>query len=230
MGDRSLADALAQRAGIIADLEPVDRDTCTRLHVDDLATGPGVAVHLETGRVAITIDGGNFSADGATLDDAVTHLIAELRGQAARTHTQRQQATSTADSTQLMGFIERSSTPEIRAWLLPPHPTTPGEVLQAREGRIADEGHSGVADADTAGWLDPVTPGDVLRREFMEPLNLTVPALAAKSGIPVERLRAILDSQVRLARADCIALAAALGTSAHFWHNLQRLHDQAARR
>ena len=76
-----------------------------------------------------------------------------------------------------------------------------------------------------------MTPGDVLREEFMVPLGLSARALARELGVPSNRISAILAGQRSVTAETAILLGERFGTSAEFWLNLQMMHDlEEARR
>ncbi len=82
-----------------------------------------------------------------------------------------------------------------------------------------------------AKLLPPVTPGEILREEFMVPLGLSANRLAEALGVPANRITAILNG-TRVVTADtALRLARCFRTSPEFWLNLQLLHDlEVARR
>lgn len=67
----------------------------------------------------------------------------------------------------------------------------------------------------------PVSPGEMLREEFMVPLNLTQRALAERLQVPVGRINQILQGK-RIVTADtAVRLSRVLGMSPEFWLSLQ---------
>jgi len=87
--------------------------------------------------------------------------------------------------------------------------------------------------SDVAGGerIGPVTPGDVLREDFLGPLGLSARALAREIGVPSNRITAILSGDRRVTAETAILLGERFGTSAEFWLNLQTAHDlEEARR
>lgn len=70
-------------------------------------------------------------------------------------------------------------------------------------------------------------PGEVLREEFMKPLDLSANALALALRVPANRIGAIIrEKEPRAVSADtAMRLARYFGTSAEFWMNLQAAHD-----
>jgi addiction module HigA family antidote len=87
--------------------------------------------------------------------------------------------------------------------------------------------------SDVAGMrrIGAVTPGDVLREDFMVPLGLSARALARELGVPSNRITAILAGSRGVTAATAILLGERFGTSAEFWLNLQMMHElEEARR
>ncbi len=88
-----------------------------------------------------------------------------------------------------------------------------------------------LSDVTTGETLPPVTPGEVLRMEFMQPLGLSARALARELGIPPNRVTGILGGERSVTAETPLLLAGRFGTSAEFWMNLQTAHDlEMARR
>jgi addiction module HigA family antidote len=71
-------------------------------------------------------------------------------------------------------------------------------------------------------------PGEVLREEFMKPLNLSASALSSALRVPATRIGDILRTEKPRARSRPIPLSASAGISAcrrEFWLNLQSAYD-----
>ncbi|MDE8345333.1 MAG: HigA family addiction module antitoxin [Acidocella sp.] len=75
--------------------------------------------------------------------------------------------------------------------------------------------------------LPPVTPGEVLREEYMTPLGLSARALASEIGVPPNRITEILRGERAITAATAILLGRRFNTSSRFWMNLQVAHDLA---
>jgi addiction module HigA family antidote len=92
---------------------------------------------------------------------------------------------------------------------------------------IRIEDVAGMDFSDVAGEerIGPVTPGDVLREEFMLPMGLSGRALARELGIPSNRITAIVAGMRSITAETAIMLGARFRTSAEFWLNLQTAHD-----
>ena len=79
--------------------------------------------------------------------------------------------------------------------------------------------------------LNPMHPGEVLREEFLLPLNLSSGALAKACGLPRTRIVRIANEQTGISADTALRLAKALGTTVQLWLNLQSDYDvQIARR
>jgi len=79
--------------------------------------------------------------------------------------------------------------------------------------------------------LAPVHPGEVLREEFLVPLNLSAGALARTCGLPRTRIERLAAKTTGITADTALRLGKALGTSAQLWLNLQNRYDvEIARR
>lgn len=81
------------------------------------------------------------------------------------------------------------------------------------------------ADLDSGERIPPVTPGDVLLYEFMEPMGLSARKLARALNAPPNRLTGIIRGERGVTAKTAIALGQHFGTSAEFWMNLQTAYD-----
>lgn len=75
--------------------------------------------------------------------------------------------------------------------------------------------------------LPPIAPGEVLRFEYMEPLNLSANKLAIHMGVPATRVTAILNENRTITADTAVRLARVFATTAEFWLNLQSSYDLA---
>jgi len=79
--------------------------------------------------------------------------------------------------------------------------------------------------------LEPISPGDILKHEFMEPLDLTEDQLARELDLPVARIFEVLRGGGGVTAEMALRLEKYFGVSAQFWLNLQSRHDlKVARR
>jgi antitoxin HigA-1 len=73
--------------------------------------------------------------------------------------------------------------------------------------------------------LSPLHPGEVLREEFLVPLDLSAGALAKAMGVPRTRVERIAAESICITADTALRLGKALGTSAQLWLNLQNRFD-----
>jgi addiction module HigA family antidote len=73
--------------------------------------------------------------------------------------------------------------------------------------------------------LPPVHPGEILRAEFMEPLQLSMNRLALGLRVPVTRIAEIVHERRGITPDTALRLARYFNTSAGFWLNLQVAYD-----
>lgn len=67
----------------------------------------------------------------------------------------------------------------------------------------------------------PITPGEVLREDFLEPLGLTQAKVAEAIGVDRTSLNELLNGRRNVTTEMALRLAHAFGTSAQYWINLQ---------
>lgn len=79
----------------------------------------------------------------------------------------------------------------------------------------------------TLHFEPPIHPGEILREEFLTPLDLSPGALAKRIGVPRTRIERIAKQQTPISPDTALRLARALGTSAQFWLNMQASFDLA---
>ena len=71
----------------------------------------------------------------------------------------------------------------------------------------------------------PMHPGEVLREEFLDPLEMSPGALAKACGVPRTRIERIASEETGVTADTALRLSKAFGTSAEFWLNLQNAYD-----
>lgn len=69
--------------------------------------------------------------------------------------------------------------------------------------------------------LPPLHPGEILREEFLLPLNLSAGAIAKACRVPRTRIERLTREEVGVSGDTAVRLAKFLGTSPEFWLNLQ---------
>ncbi len=73
--------------------------------------------------------------------------------------------------------------------------------------------------------LPPVHPGEVLLKDFLEPLGLSQYRLAQDIGVPALRISQIVRGQRSVTADTALRLARYFGTSAEVWLGLQSHYD-----
>jgi addiction module HigA family antidote len=68
-------------------------------------------------------------------------------------------------------------------------------------------------------------PGQILVREFLEPMGLTQAELARALAIPLNRVNELVRGKRGVSPATALLLAGYFKNSAEFWMNLQNAYD-----
>ena len=77
----------------------------------------------------------------------------------------------------------------------------------------------------TGRRLAPVHPGEVLRKEFVEPMKLTRYKVAKGTGVPQRRIDEICSGQRAVTADTALRLGRFFGMEAQVWMNLQAQYD-----
>ena len=88
-----------------------------------------------------------------------------------------------------------------------------------------DRGLVDLSDVTTGAELPLVHPGQVLRRDFLEPLGLSAYALANALNIPRSRANDLARCRRSVSADTALRLARFFGTTPEFWLNLQARYD-----
>ena len=73
--------------------------------------------------------------------------------------------------------------------------------------------------------LKPVHPGEILRKEFMQPLGLSMNRVALDLRVPVTRIADIVNERRGVTADTALRLARYFKNSPAFWMNLQLRYD-----
>ncbi len=76
-----------------------------------------------------------------------------------------------------------------------------------------------------SGKVPPIHPGEILKEEFLDPLGLTPNHLAARIGVPSQRVYEILAGKRAVSLDTALRLAAFFGTSWELWSGLQDQYE-----
>lgn len=73
--------------------------------------------------------------------------------------------------------------------------------------------------------LKPVHPGEILEKEFLEPLKISQYRLAVDLGVPPRRINEIVHGLRGITADTALRLAHYFGTTPQSWMNLQAAFD-----
>lgn len=73
--------------------------------------------------------------------------------------------------------------------------------------------------------LPPVHPGEILREEFLLPVELTPYAVAQACGVPRTRIERLAREETPITADTALRLGKYFGTTPSFWMNLQSRYD-----
>ncbi|MDZ7608349.1 MAG: HigA family addiction module antitoxin [Cyclobacteriaceae bacterium] len=70
-----------------------------------------------------------------------------------------------------------------------------------------------------------IHPGEILKKEFLEPINITAYKLAKAIGVQQTRISLIINGERGITADTAMRFSKFFGTSPEFWMNLQREFD-----
>ena len=73
--------------------------------------------------------------------------------------------------------------------------------------------------------LDPITPGEILREDFMQPLGISINRLSRDLSVPPNRISEIVKGKRSITVDTALRLQRYFGIEAQFWLNLQTEFD-----
>ena len=73
--------------------------------------------------------------------------------------------------------------------------------------------------------MRPIHPGEVLREEFLVPLDMTPHALAVRLRVTPSRINEIVREERPVTVETALRLARFFNTTPEFWMNLQQAYD-----
>lgn len=76
-----------------------------------------------------------------------------------------------------------------------------------------------------AAWA--IHPGEILRTEFLEPMNLSGYRLAKEIAVPAQTINDIVREKRGISADIALRLARFFGTTEEFWMNLQGAYELA---
>ncbi len=83
----------------------------------------------------------------------------------------------------------------------------------------------GAARKTASVQLAPLHPGEILREEFLVPLDMSAGALAKVCGVPRTRIERLANEETAVTADTALRLSKAFGTTPGLWLNLQNNYD-----
>ena len=77
----------------------------------------------------------------------------------------------------------------------------------------------------TRNGMRPIHPGEILREEYLSPLEMSVNALSMALHVPATRMNEIARENRGITADTALRLARYFGTSDRFWLNLQTEYE-----
>lgn len=72
---------------------------------------------------------------------------------------------------------------------------------------------------------EPTHPGEILLEEFLKPMNLSQVELAARMGVPIQRVNTLIGGRRDMTAETALLLSRTLKTTPEFWMSLQVAYD-----
>ena len=69
--------------------------------------------------------------------------------------------------------------------------------------------------------LNPITPGEILMEDFMEPLGISINKLSRDIGVPPNRISEIVNGKRAITADTALRFQRYFNVAAQFWLNLQ---------
>ena len=74
-------------------------------------------------------------------------------------------------------------------------------------------------------YRKPTHPGEMLLKEFLEPMRMSQLELAKRMNVPVQRINTLINGKRGITAETAILLSKVLKTTPEFWMNLQNSVD-----
>jgi len=71
----------------------------------------------------------------------------------------------------------------------------------------------------------PTHPGEILLKEFLEPMSISQSEIAKRMGVPIQRVNTLINEKRGITAETAILLSRVLKTTPEFWMNLQAASD-----
>jgi addiction module HigA family antidote len=73
--------------------------------------------------------------------------------------------------------------------------------------------------------MRPIHPGEILREEFLAPLEMSANRLAQLLAVPANRITEIVGERRAITAETALRLSRAFDTTPEFWLNLQQAYE-----
>lgn len=73
--------------------------------------------------------------------------------------------------------------------------------------------------------MRPIHPGEILREEYLQPLEMSANQLAQAIDVPTNRITEIVAERRAITADTALRLGKALRTTPQFWLNLQQAYE-----
>ena len=73
--------------------------------------------------------------------------------------------------------------------------------------------------------MRPIHPGEILREEYLAPMDMSLNRLAKNLHVPANRISAIVNGDRNITADTALRLAKFFGTTPEFWLNLQQAFE-----
>jgi len=73
--------------------------------------------------------------------------------------------------------------------------------------------------------MRPIHPGEILREEYLIPMEMSANRFAEAIGVPANRISEIVREDRAITADTALRLARALNTTPEFWMNLQQAYE-----
>ena len=77
----------------------------------------------------------------------------------------------------------------------------------------------------TKKLLEPITPGEILREDFMDQFGISINKLSRDLSVPPNRISEIVNGKRSVTADTALRLQRYFGVEAQFWLNLQTEYD-----
>ena len=71
----------------------------------------------------------------------------------------------------------------------------------------------------------PTHPGEILLKEFLEPMKLSQAELAKRMGVPIQRINTLINEKRGITAETAILLSRELKSTPEFWMHIQTVFD-----